>query len=65
MDRVLGVRHRQVEGPGEEIDELLGLRTKARDAKDWAESDRIRDELACLGWEVRDTPQGQVVKKRG
>ena len=29
-------------------------REAARKAKDWKESDRLRDELAQHGWEVRD-----------
>jgi cysteinyl-tRNA synthetase len=45
----------QVEAP----DEVVGLaraRAAARTAGDYAESDRLRDEIAALGWEVRDTP---------
>jgi len=42
---------------------LLDARAAARKAKAWAESDRIRDELKALGWEVKDTPQGQKVAK--
>ena len=30
----------------------------AREARDWAEADRLRDELRAIGWEVRDGPQG-------
>ena len=29
----------------------------ARDAKDFAEADRLRDEIAAAGWEVRDVPR--------
>jgi hypothetical protein len=43
------------------LHELLAAREAARAAKDWAESDRLRDEVAALGWLVRDTPDGQVV----
>jgi cysteinyl-tRNA synthetase len=39
--------------------ELLERRAAARAAKDWATSDALRDELAALGVEVRDTPEGQ------
>jgi cysteinyl-tRNA synthetase len=38
---------------------LLEARQRARDAKGWAESDRLRDELAGLGVSVTDTPSGQ------
>ena len=40
------------------VDLPLDLRTSARDAKDFATSDLVRDRLAAAGVEVRDTPQG-------
>ena len=43
--------------PGAEA--LLGARIAARAAKDWAASDRLRDELAELGVSVEDTRDGQ------
>jgi cysteinyl-tRNA synthetase len=42
--------------------ELLAERERAREAKDFAKSDRLREELASLGVTVIDTPQGQRVK---
>ena len=39
--------------------ELLDARAAARSAKDFAASDRLRDELAALGVAVKDTPAGQ------
>jgi cysteinyl-tRNA synthetase len=42
--------------------ELLERRAAARAAHDYATSDALRDELAALGVEVRDTPDGQVTK---
>ena len=40
------------------------LRDHYRAEKQWADADRLRDELQVAGFEVRDTPQGtQVVKK--
>ncbi|HZS94027.1 MAG TPA: cysteine--tRNA ligase [Chloroflexota bacterium] len=38
---------------------LLDERAAARSQRDWQLSDRLRDELAASGLEVRDTPQGQ------
>jgi cysteinyl-tRNA synthetase len=38
--------------------ELAGRRAAARAARDFAEADRLRDELRSRGWEVRDGPQG-------
>ena len=40
------------------VDMLLELRAKAKAAKDWATSDAIRDSLAELGFEVKDTKEG-------
>jgi cyanophycinase-like exopeptidase len=40
------------------VDLLLELRTSARDAKDFATSDLVRDRLAAAGVEVRDTSDG-------
>jgi cysteinyl-tRNA synthetase len=42
---------------------LLELREAARERRDWAEADRLRDELAARGWTVRDGPDGpQLVR---
>ena len=38
--------------------ELVQAREQARAGKDFAEADRLRDELRSLGWEVRDGPAG-------
>ncbi len=45
------------------IEEALEIRSKARAQKDWATADAIRDALAEKGLEVRDTPDGPIVKK--
>ncbi|HEX6688324.1 MAG TPA: cysteine--tRNA ligase [Solirubrobacterales bacterium] len=41
-----------------EAEALLAEREEARAAKDFERADRIRDELAALGWEVRDGAEG-------
>ena len=38
---------------------LAERRAKARAAKDWKSSDSIRDEIAALGWSLKDTKDGQ------
>jgi cysteinyl-tRNA synthetase len=50
-------------GAGQDIDEaevqrLVDARVAARAARDFAESDRLRDALLALGVQVEDTPQG-------
>jgi len=44
----------------DEIDELVAARTEARVARDFAEADRLRDELASRGISVEDTANGPV-----
>lgn len=46
-------------------EELLARRAGARAARDWALSDALRDELAALGVDVRDTAAGQETTVRG
>jgi len=47
----------------EEIAELLEKRKQARENKDWAMSDQIRDELKEKGYSVKDTKEGMTVEK--
>jgi cysteinyl-tRNA synthetase len=47
-----------------EAAELLAARRAAREGKDWAESDRLRDELDALGVEVSDTREGTTWRLR-
>lgn len=49
--------------PPDEVQALVEQRQKARDEKNWAESDRLRDEIAALGWTVQDTPEGAKIVK--
>ena len=46
-----------------EIDALVLARTEAKKAKNFAEADRIRDELKARGIEIIDTPQGAKWRK--
>jgi cyanophycinase-like exopeptidase len=43
---------------------LLEERAAARAGRDWAAADRLRDCIAALGWQVRDTPAGQELSPR-
>lgn len=46
------------EAYGKAIDMLLNLRMQAKANKDWATSDKIRNELTALGFEIKDTKDG-------
>jgi len=43
--------------------QLVAQRDAARAAKDWAEADRLRDELVTLGWVVEDSARGTVIRR--
>ncbi len=45
-----------------EIHAMVEARTQARKDKNWAEADRLRDELLSMGVELKDTPQGVQIK---
>jgi cysteinyl-tRNA synthetase len=49
---------------GEEAGRLLAEREAARAAADYAAADRKRDELAALGYDVRDTADGPLLVRR-
>ncbi len=56
---VLGlVYNRKTESLDDEIEKLIEARTQARKDRNWAEADRIRDELKSQGIILEDTPQG-------
>ena len=61
---ILGVRVAADEGSGNNeaysgaVDLLMEIRANAKAAKDWATSDLIRDRLAALGFDVKDTKNG-------
>jgi cysteinyl-tRNA synthetase len=50
--------------PTEEMRTLMAARDEARAAKDFAKADAIRDQLAAMGLEVMDTPEGTRVRPR-
>jgi cysteinyl-tRNA synthetase len=59
LDTVLGVLPDQAEGLEPALRALLDDRAAARAARDWATSDRLRDELAARGIVVEDSRDGQ------
>ena len=71
-EEILGLQNRSQESGarsqereeafGKVVDMVLELRAKAKADKDWATSDKIRDELAAAGFEVKDTKDGVTWK---
>ncbi len=71
FDKVLGIKIDKIslkEGQNEEIEqeiiELLEQRKNARENKDWAKSDEIRDIINQKGYIVKDTKEGQILEKK-
>ena len=69
FDRVLGLGLDQPPEAGADAplppgaQDLLDRRAVAREGRDFATADRLRDELAAMGVEVRDTPEGQLARR--
>ena len=64
---ILGLRLTEANGEGSmanakafngAIDLLLGIRLQAKQNKDWTTSDKIRNELTALGFQIKDTKDG-------
>ena len=66
-DRVLGLNLDQLDKAQAlppEVQKLVEARKKARDAKDFATSDSLRDEIEALGYMVQDIKDGMKVIKK-
>ena len=67
FDKVLGIDiDKNVEISieiSQEINELIEKRQKARELKDWVESDKIRDMIKEKGYEIKDTKDGVKINK--
>ena len=60
---VLGILSRKTAADDAKVQELLAQRAEARANKNWAESDRLRDEIVAMGYVLKDTKQGQQITK--
>jgi len=63
IEDILGLKAENDASAGNEsykkaIDLLLNMRLEAKQNKDWATSDKIRNELTALGFEIKDTKDG-------
>jgi len=63
MIDILGLKPETEASAGNEaykqaIDMLLNMRLEAKRNKDWATSDKIRNELTAMGFEIKDTKDG-------
>ncbi len=66
FDRVLGLDLAQVDKADTlpaAIEQMVAERIKAREARDFARSDELRDAIEAQGYAVQDTPEGMKVFK--
>ena len=61
--KTFGCFEKEAEEIPAEVTTLVVQRADARAQKNFAESDRLRDAIAALGYTVKDTAEGQQVKK--
>ncbi|HXQ38800.1 MAG TPA: hypothetical protein VN843_32660 [Anaerolineales bacterium] len=62
-DMVINAPPREDDGPPDEIIALAERRLSERANKNWAESDKLRDEISDLGWTVQDSKDGYKLVK--
>ena len=64
---IMGLKDDQLDGNSEDIDQLMDLvitlRNEAKQNKDFATSDRIRNELAAIGIQLKDSKEGTLWNK--
>ncbi len=63
FDKVLSLNLGQEDEIPEEIVKLANQRLEARKNKDWALSDSLRDEIAKLGYQIKDGKDGYEINK--
>ncbi|MCI5550520.1 MAG: cysteine--tRNA ligase [Clostridiales bacterium] len=63
MTDVLGILTRENDAIPDDIKALVEQRKQARAEKNWAESDRLRDEITARGFVLEDTPKGAKVRR--
>jgi hypothetical protein len=51
------------DGPSDEVLDLMQQRAQARLHRNWAESDKLRDEISARGWTVQDSKDGSKLVK--
>ena len=63
LSGVLGIMSRESDAVPDDIKALVEQRVQARAAKNWAESDRLRDLITERGFVLEDTPQCPKVRR--
>lgn len=63
IDFILGILIVKKPQIPDEVSKLVGIREEMRQKKDWAEADKIRDEISRLGYSIEDTSYGPYLRK--
>jgi len=67
INALFGAMGLSLHAKGDRVDaisaDLVTRRDEARAAKDWAEADRLRNELVTLGWVVEDSSTGTLIRR--
>ncbi|MDO8480257.1 MAG: cysteine--tRNA ligase, partial [Nanoarchaeota archaeon] len=64
FDQVLGVMETEQHDIPQEIKELAEQRLEAKKQKDWKKADELRNQIKEKGWQIDDTSEGYLLKKR-
>jgi cysteinyl-tRNA synthetase len=64
FNQVLGIIPEKIEETPREVQKLVDEREFAREQKDFKTSDRLREQIKNLGYEVDDTIYGPLLRRR-
>ena len=66
FDRVLGLGLKNItkDKIPQNVTKLAKERLNARQDKDWKNSDKLRDEINKLGYDIEDSAEGYTIKKK-
>jgi cysteinyl-tRNA synthetase len=66
FDKIFGLGLKEVheKKAPESIMKLVKEREEARKKKDFKKGDKLREEIRKLGWEIKDTEEGQKLSKK-
>lgn len=64
LDKIFGILDLKKQPVPQKVITLAKKREKLREQKNWSEADQIRQKINNLGFEIEDTDQGQMIKKK-
>jgi cysteinyl-tRNA synthetase len=64
FDRILGLLDEEDTAVDADVERLAQEREQARKRRDFATADRLRTQIAALGYAIEDTPRGPRLKRQ-